>query len=196
MMPVAVVCGGLGTRLGALTAHIPKYLVPIHNEPFAFHQLRLLQAKGVHRVVLCIGHLGSMIEAFIGDGRRFGLEVAYSRDGDKPLGTAGAVAHALPLLGNRFFTLYGDSYLDCDYAGIESAFLQSGKAGLITVYRGVDYGLSVFHSAAFNDVTSGSLTQIHRHLQEQDELFIFEIDRPFQEAGSLAGIEELHGILG
>ncbi len=138
MLPVAILAGGLGTRLRPLTEKLPKSLAPVAGEPFLAHQLRLLARSGIERVVLCIGHMGEAIREFAGDGRRFGLEISYSDDGHVPLGTAGAVRKALPLLGSRFFVLYGDSYLPCDYRLVQEAFLASGLPALMTVYRNED----------------------------------------------------------
>jgi NDP-sugar pyrophosphorylase family protein len=76
-----------------------------------------------------------MIEEFVGDGRRFGLSVRYSHDGPVLRGTAGALLHAASLLGESFLVIYGDSYLPCQYRLVERAFLESGKEGLMTVFR-------------------------------------------------------------
>ena len=133
--PVAILAGGLATRLGTATQRVPKALLDVAGKPFIVHQLALLRAAGTRRVVVCIAHLGEQIEAAIGDGRDFGLEVVYSRDGELLLGTGGALRHALPLLGERFLVLYGDSYLRCDYAAIAAAFAASGKQGLMTVFE-------------------------------------------------------------
>lgn len=135
MLPIAILAGGLATRLRPITETIPKALVEIAGEPFLAHQLRLLRAAGYERVVLCVGHLGEMVRDFAGDGSAFGLHVEYSFDGPKLLGTAGAIVRALPLLDPRFSVIYGDSYLPCDYAAAERAFDESGKLGLMTVYR-------------------------------------------------------------
>ena len=134
-IPVAILAGGLATRLGEITKTIPKALVDVAGEPFVVHQLELLRAAGVQRVVLCIAHLAEQIEAVLGDGRAHGLEVLYSRDGGELLGTAGALRRALPLLGDSFFVLYGDSYLRCDYVAVERAYRASGKLGLMTVFK-------------------------------------------------------------
>jgi NDP-sugar pyrophosphorylase family protein len=75
-----------------------------------------------------------MIRGHLGDGQRFGLAVAYSFDGDRLLGTGGALRSALPLLGDTFFVLYGDSYLDIDLARVLTAFRASGKPALMTVF--------------------------------------------------------------
>ena len=135
MLPVAILAGGLGTRLYPLTERLPKALVEINGEPFLAHQLRLLHARGIERVVLCIGQHGERIREYAGDGARFGLEIDYSPDGPALLGTAGAVRHALPLLGDAFFVVYGDSYLPCSYRDVADAFHAAGQPGLMTVYR-------------------------------------------------------------
>lgn len=135
MLPVAILAGGLATRLRPLTETVPKALVEIRGEPFLGHQLRLLKRSGIHRVVLCVGHLGEQIRDYAGDGRAFGLDVDYSFDGPVLLGTAGALKKALPLLGREFSILYGDSYLPCDYAAAEKAFHDSRKTALMTIFR-------------------------------------------------------------
>ena len=182
MLPVAILAGGLATRLRPVTETIPKALVEIAGEPFLAHQLRLLARAGYRRIVMCVGYRAQQIEEFAGDGREFGVEIAYSPDGPQLLGTAGALKRALPLLGGAFAVVYGDSYLTCDYAGAERSFLASGKLGLMTVYRNegqwdtsnveftdgrivaydkanrtpamrhIDYGLGMFRAAAFDDV--------------------------------------------
>jgi NDP-sugar pyrophosphorylase family protein len=179
MFPVAILAGGLATRLRPRTSTIPKALIEIGGEPFLAHQLRLLNRYGIERVVLCIGHRGEQIQQYAGNGRRFGVHIEYSYDGPRLLGTAGALRQALTMLGESFFVLYGDSYLPCDYRAVEQTFLDSGKLGLMTVFhnegkwdtsnvefsggrllaydkgsptprmRHIDYGLGVFRSAAF-----------------------------------------------
>jgi NDP-sugar pyrophosphorylase family protein len=133
--PVAILAGGLATRLRPMTENIPKALIEIAGQPFLAHQLRLLQSVGVRKVVLCVGHRGEMIEQEFQDGRRLGMEVSYSHDGPELRGTGGALKKALPLLGKNFLVLYGDSYLPIDYSEPARAFLASGKLGLMTVFR-------------------------------------------------------------
>jgi NDP-sugar pyrophosphorylase family protein len=185
LLTVAILAGGRATRLGQLTQNIPKSLLELNGEPFAIHQLRLLHAAGIRRVVLCVGHLGTLIQRTIGNGKPLGLQVDYSFDGDSPLGTAGAIGNALEQLRGSFFVMYGDSYLPCDYAAIEQAFESSGKLGLMTVFRNegkwdssnvefegsqilayskmnrtprmnyIDYGLGVFRAEAFAALPAG-----------------------------------------
>jgi N-acetyl-alpha-D-muramate 1-phosphate uridylyltransferase len=134
--PIAVLAGGLGTRLRPITETIPKSLVEVAGQPFVSHQLALFACRGIRDVVLCVGFLGSQIEDFVGDGSRFGVSVRYSHDdGDRLLGTGGAIRHALPLLGNEFLVTYGDSYLDIPYDNVVRAFRGSNTAALMTVYR-------------------------------------------------------------
>ena len=190
VLPVAILAGGLGTRLYPLTERIPKALVEINGEPFLAHQLRLLRACGIERVVLCIGQHGERIREYAGDGTRFGMAIDYSFDGPALLGTAGAVRHALPLLGDAFFVVYGDSYLPCSYRDVAEAFRAAGQPGLMTVYRNegrwdssnvefaegrilaydkknrtarmqhIDYGLGVFSRAAFEGGSDADLAEL------------------------------------
>jgi|SRR5882672_2588895 len=138
MLPVAILAGGLATRLGPLTQTTPKALLEVGGRPFIAWQLEMLAREGVERVVLCIKHLGSRIRDFVGDGRTFGLEVEYSEDGDRLLGTGGALRAALFLLGKEFFVMYGDSYLTINLARVEEAFRAQRKAALMAVLRNED----------------------------------------------------------
>jgi NDP-sugar pyrophosphorylase family protein len=174
----------LATRLGPITEKIPKSLIPINGEPFIAHQLRLLRGSGITRVVLCVGHLGEMIQELVGHGSEFGIDVSYSFDGRTLLGTAGAIRKALPLLDESFFVLYGDSYLTCNYRHIAETFEAAQRPGLMTIYqnegkfdtsnveasnglilrydkrnrifgmRHIDYGLGAFSPAVFKTLPS------------------------------------------
>lgn len=180
-LPVAILAGGLATRLRPVTDKIPKSLVPVAGRPFLAHQLDMLRSRGTRRAVLCVGHLGAMIEREFGNGKSFGMQLDYAYDGPALLGTGGAIQHALPLLGDSFFVLYGDSYLPVDYLPIAECFRRSGKLGCMTVFRNegkydssnvvfrnhqivaydktarlpemrhIDYGLSAFQDSAFDD---------------------------------------------
>jgi len=179
LMPAVILAGGLATRLRPLTETIPKALIEVNGKPFLWHQLELLKRSGILRVVLLVGYLGEKIQESFGDGSEMGMTIDYSFDGPALLGTAGAVRQALPLLPERFFVLYGDSYLTCDYRAVEAAFVRCGLPGLMTVYgneglydssnveydgtrilsydkvhrtsamRHIDYGLGAFHRGVF-----------------------------------------------
>jgi len=178
-LPVAILAGGLATRLRPITERVPKLLVEVAGEPFFTHQIRLLKAAGLHHLVLCIGHLGEMIVDQYGDGSAHGMKIEYVFDGPKLLGTGGALIQAMPKLGDAFYMLYGDSYLPVDYLAVGQHFLNSGKQGLMTVYENhelydasnvwfengvirvydkknklpqmhhIDYGLGLFKASAF-----------------------------------------------
>ena len=85
-IPVAILAGGLATRLRPVTEKIPKSLLPVAGKPFLAHQLELLRSRGVRRAVLCVGHLGEMIQRDFGDGSTFGVQLDYSFDGPKAAG--------------------------------------------------------------------------------------------------------------
>jgi NDP-sugar pyrophosphorylase family protein len=171
----------MATRLRPITEKIPKLLVEVAGEHFFSHQLRLLKAAGLHRVVVCAGYLGEMIVDEYGDGAKWGMQIDYSFDGPKLLGTGGALIQALPKLGDVFYVLYGDSYLPIDYRAVADAFTRSKQPGLMTVFANhgrfdasnvcfenneikvydkknasphlhhIDYGLGVFRASAFDD---------------------------------------------
>jgi NDP-sugar pyrophosphorylase family protein len=138
MPPLAILAGGLATRLRPLTEQMPKAMIEVGGQPFIAHQLRLLQRERIGRVVLCLGYLGEQVEDFVGDGRQFGLSVNYCYDGETLLGTGGALRLALDQLGPEFFVMYGDSWLDTHFAPVVDAFRASGKSALMTVYRNSD----------------------------------------------------------
>lgn len=133
--PLAILAGGLATRLQDETRQTPKSMLLVAGRPFIDHQLENLRGQGVEQVVLCTGHLGEAIERHVGDGGAFGLSVTYSRDGERLLGTAGALRKALPQLGRQFFVLYGDSYLDVDLPAVHHFFQAQNKLGLMTVHE-------------------------------------------------------------
>ena len=177
-IPVAILAGGLATRLRPVTEKIPKSLVPVAGKPFLARQLELLHSRGIRRAVLCVGHLGEMIQHEFGN-EACGIRLDYAFDGPTLLGTGGAIKRALPLLGPEFFVLYGDSYLPIEYRPVAEFFNSSKKLGCMTVYRNegrydtsnvvfaenqikvydkknrspemrhIDYGLSGFKAAAF-----------------------------------------------
>lgn len=206
-LPVAILAGGLATRLKPITEKVPKLLVEVAGEPFFSHQLRLLKKAGLTKVVLCVGYLGEKIVESYGNGSDWGIEIKYSFDGPKLLGTGGALMQALPLLGPAFYVLYGDSYLPIDYRAVGDAFLKSGKLGLMTVYenrelydssnvwfeggairaydkmnklpsmRHIDYGLGVFKPGAFEGYPRGEVVDLA------------VVQKALLSAGQLAGYE-------
>lgn len=136
-LPVAILAGGLATRLLPVTATIPKVLVDVAGRPFLDRQLAYLRGQGFSRVVLCLGHLAHRVQEMYGD-EAAGVQIQYSLDGPTLLGTGGAIRTALPMLGSEFLVLYGDSYLPVDFGEVVTAFRRDARPALMTVYRNRD----------------------------------------------------------
>jgi N-acetyl-alpha-D-muramate 1-phosphate uridylyltransferase len=132
---LALIAGGLATRLGPLVKDTPKSLLEVAGHPFIHHQLGWMAGQGIEEVVICAGHFGEKIQDFVGEGSAYGLKIRFSLDGAQLVGTGGAIKKALPLLSDPFFTLYGDSYLDLSLKAVAEAFAKSAKPGLMTVYE-------------------------------------------------------------
>lgn len=215
--PVAILAGGRGTRLGELVRETPKPILEVAGEPFLFHVLRLLAEHGAERVVLCVGYLGERIEATVGSSR-FGIEIAYSYD-EEP-GTAAALRQALPLLGEEFLVLYGDAYLQIDYAAVVRAFRASGLPALMTVLRcpdgnaelragrvvryekhgtgrfeWVDWGVQALRPDALTVSLASDLADVQRVLAARGLLSGYEVHEPFHEIGTPEGLLEAAAFL-
>jgi len=168
-MSLAVMCGGLATRLFPVTKTIPKSLISIAGEPFIAHQLRLFKRNNIENIVLCCGYLSQQIEEFVGDGRKFGLSVSYSFDGDKQLGTGGALKKALPMLSDDFMVVYGDSYLMIDYQEIAAFYTNSKCKTLMTVFK--NNGQWDASNIVFNN---GQIVCYDKKKSEQDQTLPYE----------------------
>ena len=136
-MQVVIIAGGLGTRLGQLTANQPKSMIQILGKPFIDYQLDLLKKGSVTDVVLCLGHQGQQIADYCMDGRKYGLKLKYSFE-NKLLDTAGAIKLAEPMLQDSFFTLYGDSYVFIDFQDMLSTLGKKNTLGVMSVYQNHD----------------------------------------------------------
>jgi NDP-sugar pyrophosphorylase family protein len=206
-LPVAILAGGLATRLRPLTETVPKVMLEVAGRPFLDHQIALLRENGVRELVLCVGFLGELVREEFGDGRSRGVNIQYSFDGPKLLGTGGAIRKALPLLGEAFFVMYGDSYLRIGYGEVERAFRSSGQRGLMTVFHNrnlwdasnvqlanttilrydkkfrspdmehIDYGLSAFQASVFADYPADQV------------LDLAEVMKRLVDCGEMAGFE-------
>jgi len=206
-LPVAILAGGLATRLKPRTETVPKVLLTVAGKPFAVHQLELLRRNGLTEFVFCVGHMGEQVEATLGDGHDLGVRIQYVYDGPALLGTGGALRNAAGLLGREFLVLYGDSYLECEYSKVIGAFRDSGRPGLMTVFhnsdswdksnvefvdgeirkydkvartpsmRHIDYGLGVFRTSVFESY------------RENEPLDLVTVYQALLAAGQLAGFE-------
>ena len=128
-----ILAGGLGTRLRSVVADRPKVLAPVAGRPFLAFLLDQVHSAGIRRVVLCTGHLGDQIRESFGSSYR-DVALEYSQE-PEPLGTGGALRHALPLLGSAaFLVLNGDSYCDVDLRRVwECHHLRPSHATLVVV---------------------------------------------------------------
>jgi MurNAc alpha-1-phosphate uridylyltransferase len=186
MLPLAILAGGYATRLGSLVKESPKCLLKINGRSFVDWQLDLLARNGYKNFVFCVSHKSDLIREHLGDGSDHGVNIQYSIDGDTQLGTGGAIQKAIPILGNEFGVVYGDSYLPIDYSKVEHHFLSSKFESLMTVYKNdnkfdtsnvefvdgvlinyekgesslkmqhIDYGISYFRATAFINWTEQS----------------------------------------
>jgi len=167
-MQVAILAGGLATRLRPLTVKIPKSLLQIQNKPFLEYQLDFLKRGGVKDIVLCVGYLGEQIKRHFGNGKEFGVNISYSHEDKNLLGTAGALKNAQNLLQDTFFTMYGDSYLFLDFSAIMSYFKSQDKLALMTVYKNHDrYDKS-------NTVIAGNLVKYYSKKEKSEGMVYIE----------------------
>jgi len=194
-MKVAILSGGLGTRLGLLTKDTPKSMIRICGKPFLEYQLELLKKSNLKEIVLCVGYLKDKIESYFGNGSRFGVKIEYSEE-EKPLGTAGALRNAENILGDDFLVLNGDSYLAINYREVIEKYKLGNKLGLMVVYKNnnkydksnvmianelvtnydrsgqienmnyIDYGLSIINKKALEFVPQGKFFQLDEVYRE------------------------------
>jgi MurNAc alpha-1-phosphate uridylyltransferase len=183
MYTVAILAGGMATRLYPVSNSVPKSMIEISGKPFIDWQLELLSKSGIKEVVLCLGNMALAIQDYVGDGTQYGISVEYSLDGKTPLGTGGAIVKALPLLGDEFGVIYGDSYLPIDYRSIMEFYSSQKISALMTIYNNglldksnvvyrdrrimkysklihetemsyIDYGFSIFKREVFSKLTT------------------------------------------
>jgi len=185
-LPVAILAGGLGTRLGKKALNKAKVLIDVAGKPFISRQLNYLSDQGIKDIVICVGHLGNQIKNYIGNGLKYNLNVSYSDDSDRLLGTGGSIKRACQILGEHFFILYGDSFLPVNFSLIEKAYFQEKKPALMTVLKNkgrwdksnayfkdkcvkynkkkpqknmdyIDYGLTIVRNSIFSDFPSNEV---------------------------------------
>jgi len=137
-MQIVVLCGGKATRLYPLTKKIPKSMIKISGKIFLEHQIDLLKKNGLSDIVLCVGYKAEQIKKYFGDGKNFGVEIKYSSDKKKLLGTGGALKKAENLLEDSFLVMYGDSYLPFNFQKAIKFFKKSNKLGLMTVFKNLN----------------------------------------------------------
>jgi D-glycero-alpha-D-manno-heptose 1-phosphate guanylyltransferase len=135
---MVILCGGLATRLGNIAKDTPKSMINIEGKPFLEYQIENLKKNSIKDIVLCVNHLSEKIKDYFENGKRFGVNIKYSHDGENPLGPIGSIKNAQSLLDDAFFIMYGDSYLRFDFQKLYSYFLKENKLGLMVVYKNYD----------------------------------------------------------
>ncbi len=133
-MQAVILAGGLGTRLRPLTEEIPKVMVSVNGKPFLLYLLKFLKGQGISDIVLCIGYRAQQVKAYFGNGESLEVNIRYSEEKEKLLGTGGALKQSQSLLDNYFLVINGDTYLPIDYREVEKAFQRRVQKALMIVY--------------------------------------------------------------
>ena len=135
MFSILIICGGLGTRLYPITKNLPKSLIEINNRPFIYWQLKYIEQQGFKDIHLCLGNMGEMVEEAVKKFKLINLNITFSYDGDKLLGTGGAIVNALSNVTDDLFIQYGDSYLPVNYKKIQNSYLSNDKKILMSIIK-------------------------------------------------------------
>ncbi|HVE71262.1 MAG TPA: sugar phosphate nucleotidyltransferase [Thermoanaerobaculia bacterium] len=150
---VAVLCGGFGTRLGALAQGLPKPMISVGGRPYLERVLESFAARGLKDFVLLTGHRAEVIEEHFGDGAKLGISIQYSRE-HEPLGTGGALREARSLLSDRFILTYGDVLRRFDY----DRFVQQHLGNCLAAYPRITHGNT--------DVAEGFVVRFNKRAPE------------------------------
>ena len=135
MIQIVILAGGKGTRLKPLTVNAPKSMISINGKPFLHHLLDYIKKFNLKNILICGGYLSKTIIDYFGDGKKFGLNIKYSLERKKLLGTGGALKNAEHHLSKRFLLLNGDTYLPINYIDFIDFALKQNKLGTIIVYK-------------------------------------------------------------
>lgn len=145
-MKAMILAAGRGERMRPLTDHTPKPLLSVGGKPLIVHHLEAVRAAGIRDLVINTGHLGEQLPAALGDGRDWGVRIAWSSEPPEALETGGGVFQALPLLGSEpFLVVNGDIWTDYPFGRLPNA--PAGLAHLVLVdnpphHRDGDFALA------------------------------------------------------
>lgn len=137
-MQIAILCGGLATRLKNLAKNKAKSMIDINGKPFLEYQINNVKKYDIKDIVLCVGYLSEQIIDYFGNGEKFGVNIKYSHDGEKPLGPIGALKKAENLLKKDFFIMYGDSYLSVNFKDVYNFYKKYDKPACMVIYKNQD----------------------------------------------------------
>ena len=144
-MKAVVMAGGAGTRLRPLTINRPKPMVPMVNKPVIAHILELIKRHGITDVVITLQYMAESIQDYFGDGQSHGMNIQYSIE-QTPLGTAGSVKQAQPLLDDTFIVISGDAVTDIDLSAVIEYHRSRQALATLTLYRvsnPLEYGVVI-----------------------------------------------------
>jgi NDP-sugar pyrophosphorylase family protein len=131
-MQAIILAGGKGTRLFPYTVSIPKPLIPIGDTPIIEIVLRQLSYFGFKNITLALGYMADMMQAFVGDGSKYGVRIKCSME-DKPLGTI-APLKKIKDLEDNFLVMNGDLLTDIDYKGLHDQHMKLGSRATVATY--------------------------------------------------------------
>ena len=176
-MRAMILAAGRGERMRPLTDSLPKPLLPVAGKPLIVHHIERLARSGIRQLVINHAHLGGMIEAYLGDGSAWGVEIQYSAE-KKALETGGGILRALPLLGEApFMVVNGDIWCDIDFGGLHLAdqmlahlvlvsnpphhpegdfVLREGRVQVDQGARLTFSGIGIYHPRLFAECTAGA----------------------------------------
>jgi NDP-sugar pyrophosphorylase family protein len=133
MRRAVILAGGLGTRLRPYTTVLPKPLMPVGDRPILDIVVRQLARAEFDRITIATGYLAELIEAFFGDGSRYGIPIDYFRE-QEPLGTVGALS-LIDGLDEDFLVMNGDILTDIDYSALLERHREGGQTATIAAHE-------------------------------------------------------------
>lgn len=180
-MKAMILAAGRGSRLKPLTDTVPKPLLSAGSENLMEHNLKILRNIGVRGVVINISYHAKQIMDYLGDGKRYKVDIHYSYEKDQPLGTGGGIFQALPLLGDQpFIIISADVWSEFSFG--ETFFESSNDAHLVFVknpyyHTGGDYALTPEDKVSFEGkkLTYAGIAKLHPRLFANCEPGIFSL---------------------
>lgn len=130
-MKAMILAAGRGERLRPLTDHTPKPLIEVNGESLVERHLKALKSAGIEDIIINLAWLGDKIEKTLGDGQAYGVKIRYSHETEGALETAGGIARALPMLGERFLVVNADIWTNFNFSTLMTE--QEGLAHLVLV---------------------------------------------------------------
>ena len=211
-----ILSGGKGTRIKKFTKKKPKCLIKFNRKPFIYYQLRYLKNNGINKVIVSTGYYADQIKSYL---KKINfIDIKIINDGLKPLGTGGAVLKSLDLLKERFFVIYGDSYLNFTVKNLKrkkniatmAVFKNNNnydKSNVIFKKKNkifyskknininsnfIDYGVSYLNKKVFNNIRKKNfdLSEIFEKISKKDMLSGYVVKKRFYEIGSYSGIKD------